>query len=55
MNNFLTYWINDFSTDMWSFWNVGYDRWTYSWGGYWTNFGITIFIIACLFYVLYTL
>lgn len=37
---------------MWSFWNVGYDRWRLVWAGYWSNFGIIILIFACFFYIM---
>lgn len=29
-------------------WSRGKERWQYVWGGYWTNFGLTI-ILLCLF------
>lgn len=55
MINYLQFWINDFGGDMWSFWNVGYDRWRLAWAGYWSNFGVIILIFACFFYVMFIL
>jgi hypothetical protein len=52
--------IQDFGTAGWRFWNRGYERWQFVWGGYWLNFALSIiliilftivFIISCIFSV----
>jgi hypothetical protein len=46
MNNYLTQWISDFSGDMQAMWVRGYERWQFVWGGYWSNFALSIILIA---------
>ena len=55
MINYLQYWINDFGSDMWAFWNRGYERWRHAWAGYWSNFGMIILIFLCFGYIMVVL
>lgn len=55
MNAYLQFWINEFGSDMLATWDRGFERWQHVWGGYWSNFSITIIMICLIVFIIFIL